>query len=116
MRKVDARPRYNVRHFAALCRKSARAYRPQPIPQRIGIQNNMTKPLISVVLAVGDAAGDPTPAAESVFKQTFRPLELIIVDGGSTGVTAQRIDALAAKSLPGVSVRLITQQNGTAAE
>lgn len=62
------------------------------------------RPLISVIIPVYNGARYLRPALESVFAQTYRPFEVIVVDDGSTddsGVIAQ--------SFP--DVRYIRQSN-----
>ncbi|PYS91356.1 MAG: glycosyl transferase family 2 [Acidobacteria bacterium] len=47
------------------------------------------KPLVSVVTATWNAADYLREAIESALKQTYRPLEIVIVDDGSTDHTAE---------------------------
>ncbi len=47
----------------------------------------MTKPLFSIVIAAYNRAHFVEQAIESVFKQTFREFEIIVVDDGSTDET-----------------------------
>ena len=44
----------------------------------------MTQPLVSVILPVHNRERTVARAIESVLKQSHRPLELIVVDDGST--------------------------------
>ena len=53
----------------------------------------MTGPLVSVILPVFDRAGSVARAIDSVFAQSYGPVELIIVDDGSTDGTAAILEA-----------------------
>jgi glycosyltransferase involved in cell wall biosynthesis len=53
----------------------------------------MTGPLVSVILPVFDRAGSIARAIESVRAQSYRHLELIIVDDGSTDGTSGALEA-----------------------
>jgi glycosyltransferase involved in cell wall biosynthesis len=63
----------------------------------------MSKPLISVAMPVFDGARHLAEAIEGVLSQTYRPLELIVVDDGSTDDSA----SVVRRFVP--PVRLITQ-------
>ena len=63
----------------------------------------MNDSLVSVVMPVFDGARHLTEAIESVLAQTYRPVELIVVDDGSTDDSA----AIARQYAP--SVRLLAQ-------
>ena len=65
----------------------------------------MDGPLVSVVIPAFDAERFIAEAIESVLAQTYAPLELVVVDDGSTDRTAR-----IASGYP--EVRLIRQQNG----
>jgi glycosyltransferase involved in cell wall biosynthesis len=62
------------------------------------------KPLISVMIGVYNAAPYLGEAIESVFAQDYEPLELIVVDDGSTDGSGEVARAFA-------SVRVIRQEN-----
>lgn len=47
------------------------------------------RPLVSVIMAAYNAAQYLRPALESVFAQDWRPLEVVVVDDGSTDETAE---------------------------
>ena len=63
------------------------------------------KTLVSVMIGAYNAAPYLGEAIESVFAQDYEPIELIVVDDGSTDGTAE-----VARSFP--EVRLISQENG----
>jgi glycosyltransferase involved in cell wall biosynthesis len=63
------------------------------------------KPLVSVMIGAYNAAPYLGEAIESALGQDYEPLELIVVDDGSTDGTAD-----VARSFPGVQV--ISQENG----
>ena len=73
------------------------------------------EPRISVVLpaynAVRNGRGYFEEALESVAAQSYAPLELIVVDDGSSDGTGEAATAFAAAH-PGLSVTLLSQENG----
>lgn len=68
------------------------------------------KDLISVILPVYNRPHMLDEAVNSVLAQTWRPIEIIIVDDGSTDETGQLADALAAAHTD--VIRVIHKQNG----
>ena len=66
----------------------------------------MSEPAVSVVMAMFNEARFAVEAAESVLRQTFTDLELIVVDDGSTDGGAELIEAL-----PDTRIRLLRQSN-----
>ncbi len=69
-----------------------------------------TSGLVSVVIPVFNRADLVRRAVQSVMDQSYRPLEVILVDDGSTDGTAAVLDALAAEH-PGV-IHVIHKANG----
>ena len=69
----------------------------------------MIEGLVSTIIPVHNRAGMIREAVESVLAQTYRPIEIIIVDDGSTDDTPTVADALAATDAE--QVRVIHQSN-----
>lgn len=69
-------------------------------------------PLLSVVIPAYNAAPFLREAVASVDRQTYAPIELVIVNDGSSDATGAIIDALAADVSRAVPVRAIHQPNG----
>lgn len=66
--------------------------------------------LVSVVIPVHDRAGMMKEAVASVVAQTYRPVEVLLVDDGSTDGTAEACEELASGMLD--LVRVIHRPNG----
>ena len=65
----------------------------------------MKKPLVSVVIPVYNGARFIAAAVESVFAQTYAPVEVIVVNDGSTDTTAEVLATF------GEKIHVITQEN-----
>lgn len=71
--------------------------------------------LVSVVLPVHNAENTVSTALAGLFQQSWRPLEIIVVDDASTDHTAAVVSRLADAAPDGVTLRLIRQpDNGGA--
>lgn len=71
-------------------------------------------PLVSVIMPSFNREHLIVDTLESVFLQTYRPIELIVVDDGSTDETVARIqawDSARVKSAPDFSLQLVQQPN-----
>jgi glycosyltransferase involved in cell wall biosynthesis len=66
-------------------------------------------PLVSVVIPTYNRCHLVTDALDSVAQQSWRPLEIMVVDDGSDDNTVEIVDAWAKVLRPGVSTRLIRQ-------
>lgn len=83
---------------------TADSFPPLPVPDRI-------LPLVSVVIPVKDRRQWITGALESVFNQTYRPLEVVVVDNGSTDATPLTVtEWAAAHCCPGFKVSLVREK------
>ncbi len=69
----------------------------------------MTKPLISVIIPVFNGEPFIAEAIQSVFNQNYEPLEIIVIDDGSTDETADVV-----KNLPGNILYYYQQNSGVA--
>lgn len=69
----------------------------------------MNEALVSTIIPVFNRAAMLREAVESVLAQTYRPIEVIVVDDGSTDETGAVADELATRHS---EVRVIHQQNG----
>lgn len=72
------------------------------------------QPLVSIVVPAYNAASFLPRALDSLVAQTYRPLEVIVVDDGSTDETARIADDFAREHASGsdFTVRVIRQPNG----
>jgi glycosyltransferase involved in cell wall biosynthesis len=78
-----------------------------------GAVGEMPVPLVSVIIPAWNAEKFIAETLESVFAQTWRRFEVIVVDDGSTDGTSQAVRACAkAKAAGPVALKLIRQQNG----
>jgi GT2 family glycosyltransferase len=68
--------------------------------------------LVSTIIPVYNRAVFLGEAVESVLQQTYRPIEIVLVDDGSTDGTAEKVDEWAL-NYPNI-VRVIHQKNGGA--
>jgi len=62
------------------------------------MDQSLESPLVSVIIPVFNGSNYLTEAVESVFAQTYTPIELIIVDDGSTDNTWELIQSFGSKT------------------
>jgi glycosyltransferase involved in cell wall biosynthesis len=67
----------------------------------------MTEPLVTTIIPSYNSEKYVVAAIESVLQQSYTPIEIIVVDDGSTDQTKQRIDAL----IKSQTIRYIYQSN-----
>ncbi|HXG59024.1 MAG TPA: glycosyltransferase family A protein [Thermoanaerobaculia bacterium] len=68
----------------------------------------MARPLVTTIIPVYNRAGMLREAVASVLAQTYRPIEVLIVDDGSTDETRETAEELAASD---PAIRLVRQSN-----
>lgn len=68
--------------------------------------------LVSVVIPAFNAGAFIGEALESVRAQSYRPLEVIVVDDGSTDDTGAVVERFARQAVAGIEVRSLRQVNG----
>src|SRR5215212_2053917 len=67
-----------------------------------------SNPLVSVIIPAFNCAGTIVTTIESVLKQSYNPIEIIVVDDGSTDNTATIVQSLAETH---ASISLIRKPN-----
>jgi glycosyltransferase involved in cell wall biosynthesis len=70
--------------------------------------------LVSVVMPTYNRAWSLRKSVGSVLAQSYRPIECIVVDDGSTDETPEVMDELAADAPEGIELRYLRQPNGGA--
>ena len=75
---------------------------------------DFVKGLVSVIIPTYKRMGMITRVLDSVYNQTYRPIELLVVNDGSPDNTEEVVSEWIAKhsGTPGFSAKLITQPNG----
>ena len=71
-------------------------------------------PLVSVIIPAYNRAWSIERCVRSILEQTYRPIECIVVDDGSTDETPEIVKRLAFGTLKGVGMKFIQKQNGGA--
>jgi glycosyltransferase involved in cell wall biosynthesis len=83
---------------------------------RLGVSTSTSlderpEPLVSVITPCFNREWSIKRAVKSVFAQTYRPIEYLIIDDGSTDGTFKAIQELAQEAPDGVTVRILRQSN-----
>jgi glycosyltransferase involved in cell wall biosynthesis len=83
-----------------------------------GDGSTASKPLVSVVVPVYNHARFVLPAIRSVLDQTYRPIELIIIDDGSTDGSAEVVSEFQRTYKPadGIEIKFSARENRGAPE
>ena len=68
-------------------------------------------PLVSVIIPCFNREWSVEQCLESVFEQTYRPIECIAVDDGSSDGTLNKLHQLANSAPDGVDVKVLRQSN-----
>jgi len=87
----------------------------KPMPGRKPLATRADAPLVSVIVPVYNAAETVSTAIRSLFDQTWRRLEIIVVDDASTDDTLAVLSRLEASCPADLSIRVLAQaENGGA--
>ena len=109
-------PRWHADQLAALCRpqpheeapegRARRRYHARMLGHGLAPDRKEFRPLVTILLPVHNRAGPLVEAVQSCLDQTWRPIEILVIDDGST-------DDPQSALLPfGAQVRVIHKQNG----
>jgi hypothetical protein len=67
--------------------------------------------LVSVIVPTFNRAGLIGETLRSVLAQTYRPIEIVVVDDGSTDCTREVVERFVGEADPGLHVRYVAQEN-----
>ena len=79
-----------------------------------GTDHDRDQPVVSVIVPTYNRAWSVRKTVESVFAQTYRPIECLIVDDGSTDDTPSVADQLTKECPRDVALRYFRKPNGSA--
>ncbi len=77
---------------------------------------NIPTPLISVILPLRDYSRHAEEAVRSIIDQTYRPIELVVVDSTADGGCLPEVEAVIATAPAGIEVRIISKKHCRMAE
>jgi hypothetical protein len=107
--------RWHAEQLVALCRepqgasaagRAQRRYHARMLGHAMALERAEFRPLVTILVPVYNRAGPLVEAVQSCIDQTWRPIEILVIDDGSS-------DDPAAALLPfGASVRIVHKPNG----
>jgi len=112
----SAGPEWHASRLELLCRKrpqretqadaARRRYHARMLGYALAPEQDRFKPLVTILIPVFDRAGPLAEAVRSCVDQTWRPIEILVIDDGSAD------DVESALAPFGAQVRLIRKPNG----
>jgi len=83
-----------------------------PDMQEEATSNRSGQPLVSVIIPTYNRSWSLRKSVESVFKQTYHPIECLIIDDGSTDDSTDILKHLVNECPDGIDIRYFKKENG----